>query len=253
MKPTIVVLDGRALNPGDLSWEPLAKLGRLEIHPRTPPESIVERAQGADIVLTNKTPLSRETLSQLPGLRYIGVLATGYNVVDTGFAASRGIVVTNVPDYGAPSVAQMVFALLLELTNHVGLHSQRVRQGAWSRNPDWCFWDRPLVELSGLAMGIVGYGAIGKALARVARAFGMKVVATTRRASSDTNDDVEFMELASLLRISDVVTLHCPLTPQTERLIDAQRLGLMKPTCAPQLSERRSIVQSRRPSGTRMA
>lgn len=229
VRPKIVVLDGHALNPGDLSWEQLAQLGELTIHPRTALELVVERAAGADIVLTNKTRLPAEFLERLPQLRYIGVMATGYDVVDVAFACSRGIVVTNVPEYGTRSVAQMVFALLLELTNHVGLHARRVRDGAWSASPDWCFWERPLIELASLTLGIVGYGNIGRAVASTALSLGMKVLVTTRRAADPSQTEVEWVDLPSLLKASDVVTLHCPLVPDTRHLIDTPTLSLMKP------------------------
>lgn len=222
----IVVLDGHTLNPGDLDWEPLRKLGQCEIHPRTAPSEIVTRAQGAAVVLTNKCPLSAQTIAQSPGLRYIGVLATGYNVVDLAAAKSHGIVVTNVPDYGTPSVAQHVFALILELTQHVGHHAQTVREGRWQQAPDFCYWDRPLVELAGLTLGIVGYGRIGSAVAEVGRAFGMKIVAASRRKLAA----VECLSIDEVFRRSDVVSLHCPLTPDTEGLVNAGRLALMKPT-----------------------
>src|SRR5687768_13973298 len=183
----IVVLDGFTLNPGDLSWEGLERLGSCAIHDRTPANQIIERAVEAEMVLTNKTVLSRETILALPKLKFIGVLATGYNVVDIAAAKERGIPVTNVPGYGTTAVAQHVFALLLELTQRTGLHSDSVRAGEWTRSPDWCYWRTPLVELAGLTMGIVGFGAIGQAVARIAQAFGMNVIAATRtpRANED--------------------------------------------------------------------
>lgn len=223
----IVVLDGHALNPGDLRWERLAALGQLAVYPRTSDEQVIDRAREAQIVLTNKTVLTSETLERLPELRYVGVLATGYDVVDVAWAASRGIVVTNVPGYGVNSVAQMVFALLLELTNHVGAHSEAVRHGGWSKSPDWCFWDFPIIELSGLILGVVGYGSIGRRVVKLANAFGMKVVVTTRHMPR-SDDSVQFMDLNALLSVSDVVTLHCPLTPSTRCLINAQSIALMK-------------------------
>ncbi len=228
----IAVLDGHALNPGDLSWDELRALGECVVYPRTPPEQVMERAAGAEAVLTNKTVLTRAHLEALPDLRYVGVLATGYNVVDVDAARARGIAVTNVPGYGTPSVAQMTMALLLELTLHVGAHAQSVREGQWSRSPDFAYWNTPLTELSGLTLGIVGFGDIGQAVARLAQAFGMTVLAH-RRPRSGVPDDlraVRFVERESLLRESDVVSLHCPLTPETAHLIDAASLALMRPS-----------------------
>jgi glycerate dehydrogenase len=226
----IVVLDGYTLNPGDLSWEPFASLGSCIVHDRTPPAEVVARSAGAQMLLTNKTVLSREILDQLPDLRYIGVLATGYNVVDVAAAAARGIPVTNVPEYGTMSVVQMVFAHVLNLCQHVGEHSARVRQGAWCRSEDFCFWDYPLVELCGLTLGIVGYGRIGSAVARVAEAFGMKVMAHDPAvAAAGPTGDTVMTDIETLFRQSDVVSLHCPLTENTRGLVNARLLGLMKP------------------------
>ncbi len=225
----IVVLDGYTLNPGDLSWDAFATLGELTVHERTPAAEIVARAAGAEILLTNKTPLSAATIGQLPVLRYIGVLATGYNVVDTEAAAARGIPVTNVPEYGTASVVQLVFAHLLNLCNHVAEHGQSVRAGAWSRSPDFCFWEHPLVELSGRTMGIVGAGRIGKSVARVAEAFGMRVLVSGRPGGNRQGDAFERTDLQNLFRESDVVSLHCPLTEATRGLVNRELLGLMKP------------------------
>ncbi|MEO6005641.1 MAG: D-2-hydroxyacid dehydrogenase [Opitutus sp.] len=222
----IVVLDGHTLNPGDLSWDALRQLGDCEIHPRTAAAKIIDRARNAEILLTNKCPLTAATLAELPKVRYIGVLATGVNVVDVPAAKARGIVVTNVPAYGTPSVAQHVFALILELTQHVGHHAQTVREGRWSQSPDFCYWDRPLIELSGLTLGIVGYGRIGQAVAQLGRAFGMKVVTSSRRAIADA----ENVSIDELFRRSDFISLHCPLTPETNGLVNAARLALMKRT-----------------------
>jgi glycerate dehydrogenase len=218
----IVVLDGHTLNPGDLSWDPLRKLGQCEIYERSSPEEIVSRSASADIVLTNKVPLNRAYMAGVPDLKYIGVTATGYNIVDVTAARERKIVVTNVPTYGTKSVAQMTFALLLELTQHVGHHAQTVREGRWSRSPDFCYWDYPLIELDGLTMGIIGYGRIGQAVGELAQAFGMKVITHSRKKSAQ--------DLERLFRESDVISLHCPLTPETKHLINAQRLEWMKPT-----------------------
>ena len=220
----IVVLDSYTLNPGDLDWTPLQKFGELELHDRTRATDIVKRAQDADIVLTNKTPLTAESLAVLPKLRYIGVLATGYNVVDVKAASARGISVTNVPDYGTRSVAQHVFALLLELTQHVGHHAQTVRDGRWQASADFCYWDRPLIELAGKKLGIVGYGRIGRAVADIGRVFGMEILASSRRAVAG----VTTVSLDDLFRQSEVVSLHCPLTPDTNGLINTARLELMK-------------------------
>lgn len=222
----IVILDGHALNPGDLDWTPLHQFGDCAIRARTPVAEIVAAAADADVVLTNKTPLSAETIVQLPRLRYIGVLATGYNVVDVAAASARGIVVTNVPDYSTRSVAQHVFALLLELTQNAGHHAQTVRDGRWSQCPDFSYWDKPLVELAGLTLGIVGFGRIGRATAEIGRAFGMDVIAFTR----STPDGVTRVGIDELFRRSDVVSLHCPLTPETQALVHAGRLALMRPS-----------------------
>ena len=222
----IVVLDGHTLNPGDLSWDSLRQLGDCEIHARSSAAEILPRAQGAGIVLTNKTPLNAATLGQLPELKYVGVLATGFNVVDVAAAKTRGVVVTNVPAYGTPSVAQHVFALILELTQNVALHAQTVRDGKWTRSPDFCYWDRPLIELNGLTLGIVGYGRIGQAVGALGRAFGMKVITSSRRKV----EGADTVSLEDLFRQSDVISLHCPLTPETNGLINRERLSLMKRT-----------------------
>jgi glycerate dehydrogenase len=228
-KPTIVVLDGFTLNPGDLDWSPLRVLGDCEIFDRTPLDQIVSRAVPAEMVLTNKTVLSRESIARLPRLRYIGVLATGTNIVDLAAARERGIPVTNVPAYGTRSVAQATFALLLELTNRVGHHSQAVHAGRWANNPEWCFWDGQLVELSGLTIGIVGLGRIGRAVAELAAAFGMIVIAHSPSAQS-VPPGVTLVDLDQLFCESDVISLHCPLTPQTRQLVNPARLQLMRPT-----------------------
>ncbi|MEW6159088.1 MAG: D-2-hydroxyacid dehydrogenase [Verrucomicrobiota bacterium] len=225
----IVVLDGYTLNPGDLSWSELESLGPCEIHERTPPDEIIPRASEAGILLTNKVPITREHLEQLPQLRYIGVLATGFNIVDTAAARQKQIPVTNVPAYGTKSVAQMTLALLLELALHVGHHAQTVREGRWSRSADWCYWDHPLIELEGLTLGVVGLGRIGQAVAELAHAFGMKVLAFNPTPKARPYF-VELTSLDDLFRKSDVVSLHCPLNPQTRHLVNAERLARMKPT-----------------------
>lgn len=224
----IVVLDGHTLNPGDLSWDGLEALGACEIYDRTPPDEVVGRAKDAEIVLTNKTVLSREVIEQLPKLKYIGVLATGYNIVDTQAARQRNIPVTNVPTYGTRSVAQMVFAHLLNLTQHVAHHAQTVVDGRWTAGDDFCYWDYPLVELAGQTMGVVGFGRIGQATAQLAGAFGMKVLATDTAVPPAVPEGVEIVGLDTLLRRSDVVSLHCPLTPETQELVNRDRLAMMK-------------------------
>ncbi|MCE5268202.1 MAG: D-2-hydroxyacid dehydrogenase [Planctomycetaceae bacterium] len=226
----IVVLDGYALNPGDLSWGPLEALGSCRVYDRTAPNEVVARAEAAEIVLTNKTMLSRETIARLPRLRYIGVLATGYNIVDVDAARERGIPVTNVPDYATLSVVQMVFAHLLNLTLHVADHGRGVAAGRWTACPDFAYWDFPLVELAGLTLGVVGFGRIGRATAKAARTFGMDVVACTPPRATARPEHVRFVELEELFRQSDVVSLHCPLTPETRHLVNRERLSWMKPS-----------------------
>jgi glycerate dehydrogenase len=226
----IVVLDGFTLNPGDLNWEGLKTLGTCNIYDRTAPDLVLERAKEAEIVLTNKTVLNRDTIQKLPKLKYIGVLATGYNVVDVAAARERNVPVANIPTYGTKSVAQMTFAMLLEMTQHVGHHAQTVADGRWTRSPDFCYWDFPLIELEGLTMGIVGYGRIGQAVGELAVAFGMKVLVNKSTPPKETPKGVQFVDLETLFRQSDVVSLHCPLTPQTKDLINAERIGWMKST-----------------------
>ena len=222
----IVILDGFTANPGDISWAAIEALGNCKIYDRTGEADVVARAADADIVLTNKTLITQKSLAALPRLRYIGVLATGYNTVDVQAAQQRGILVCNVPEYSTPNVTQAVFALLLELTNRTGHHSQTVHEGRWSASPDFCYWDGELVELAGRTLGIVGYGRIGKAVAAVGSAFGMQILAHRRTAS----DDPQFVSLDRLLSESDVVSLHCPLVPDTKELINAARLAQMKPS-----------------------
>ncbi|MBP1966159.1 D-2-hydroxyacid dehydrogenase [Paenibacillus aceris] len=229
----IVVLDGFTLNPGDLSWEELERHGFVTVYDRTPPELVKERIQESDIVLTNKTPLSKEALTGLNRLKYIGVLATGYNVVDVKAASSQGIVVTNVPTYGTDSVAQFVFALILELCHKIGMHSDSVRAGGWEESPDFCYTLSRQIALAGKTLGIVGYGRIGKQVSRLAQAFGMRVMVAGREGRVASEAGVEFVErvpLEHLLVASDFVSLHCPLTPETEGLINAERIALMKPS-----------------------
>lgn len=229
----IVYLDGYTLNPGDLSWDILAGLGELTIYERTPPELVLDRAKGAEVLLTNKVEFDETRLAHLDGLQYIGVTATGFNIVDTVAARRRGIVVTNAPAYSTRSVSQMVFALLLEMTQQVGHHSRLVReQQRWSSCPDFSFWDRPLIELDGLTMGLVGFGQIGRQVAAIARAFGMQVLAHTAHPANysayEQRGEVAFVPLDELFIRSDVISLHCPLTDATRHLVDARRLDLMK-------------------------
>ncbi len=227
----ITVLDGYCLNPGDLSWDALREIGELEVFDRTRPEQVVERAAGAQIVFTNKTPLDAETLEQLPALRYIGVLATGYNIVDVEAAHRRNVVVTNIPTYGTASVAQFVLALLLELCHHVKLHADATRAGEWTRSPDWSFWKTPLVELAGKTMGIVGFGRIGRHTARIADALGMRVMASDTYHGEDPGlPGFRWGSVEEVLRESDAVSLHAPLFPETRGMINAHSLRLMKPT-----------------------
>jgi glycerate dehydrogenase len=225
---SIVVLDGYTLNPGDLSWEPLTSLARCAIYERTVESDIVQRASEAEIVLTNKTPLPRETLAQLPHLRFVSVLATGFNIVDVRAARERGIPVANVPAYSTDSVAQLVFAHLLNLTHHVDHHARSVQAGEWSAARDFCYWETPLIELKGLTMGIIGYGRIGAATTRIARAFGMEVLAHDPDRTHVQGDGAEWAALDDVFRRSDVVSLHCPLTAETEGLVNRHRLGMMK-------------------------
>ena len=228
----IVVLDGYAMNPGDMDWSPLTELGECELHDRTPAELVVGRVTGAAAALTNKVVFSDEVMSALPELRYIGVTATGFNVVDIQAARARGITVANVPAYSTMSVVQMTMAHLLNLTLRAADHGRAVRSGRWGSCPDFCFWDYPLVELDGLMMGIVGLGRIGRAVAKVASAMGMNVLAYHKSSAPLTSppEGVELVELDELFARSDAVSLHCPLTDETRNLVDARRLALMKPT-----------------------
>ena len=226
----IVVLDGYTLNPGDLSWDALAALGTLKVYDRTEPEQILARIGHAGIVLTNKTPLSRQTLEAAPGLKYIGVLATGYNVVDVAAARERGMTVTNIPTYGTDAVAQYVFALLLEVCHHVGHHSQTVQDGQWATSPDFCYWHHPLIELAGKTLGIIGLGRIGLQTARIAQAFGMKVLAFDGTPNPQfERDTLRYVPLKDLLAQADVVSLHCPLLESTREIINRDSLAQMKP------------------------
>ncbi len=227
----ITVLDGYCLNPGDLTWDGLRRFGEVEVFDRTRVDEVLARAAGAEIVFTNKTPLPAYILGQLPGLRYIGVLATGYNVVDVDAARERGIVVANIPTYGTASVAQFVFALVLELCHNVGQHAAAVRAGEWSHNADWSFWKSPLVELAGKTMGIIGFGRIGRQTGRIADAMGMRVMANdTYRGDEPAYPGFRWASVEELLQESDVVSLHSPLFPETRGMINAESLALMKKT-----------------------
>lgn len=231
MKKKLVILDGHCLNPGDLSWDGLRALSEVEVHERTAPGDVVTRLRGAALAMTNKTPVPAAALQQLPGLAYIGVMATGYDVVDAKAARARGITVTNVPTYGTASVAQHTFALLLELCHHVGRHSEAVRDGEWAGSKDWSFWKTPLIELAGKTLGVVGFGRIGRAVGRIADAMGMRVIARdVAQHDPPPYPGFRWVEIDELLRESDVVTLHCPLTPEDRGLIDRARLRLMKRT-----------------------
>lgn len=230
----IVVLDGYILNPGDLTWEGLEQLGDVVVYDRTSYDPndiglIIERSKDADAIIINKTPITREVLDNLPNLKYIGVLATGYNVVDVEAAKEKGLVVTNIPTYGTDAVAQMVFALLLELTNHVAEHNKAVKEGQWSSKPDWCFWNKPLMELSGKTIGIIGYGRIGQSVGQVAQAFGMKVLANANRPRPELeNENMKYVEIEELFKASDVISLHCPLTDDTKGMINKNTISQMK-------------------------
>ncbi|MVM28987.1 D-2-hydroxyacid dehydrogenase [Spirosoma sp. HMF4905] len=227
----IVVLDGYTLNPGDLSWEGLEKFGDVTVYDRTPADQVVERAKDAEIIFTNKTPLGEDLLTQLPVLKFIGVLATGYNIINTEVAKQKGIVVCNVPGYGTTSVVQLTFALLLELTQHVKHHSDAVRAGKWASSIDWCFWDYPLVELAGKTIGIIGFGSIGEKVGDIATAFGMNIIGSKRHHTDQSHrPNFSWADVPELLTQSDVVSIHCPLTPETQGLINKENLALMKPT-----------------------
>ena len=225
----IVVLDGNTLNPGDLSWDALKSLGDVTIHARTPNDQILSRSKGAEVLITNKTPLMEESLAQLPDLKYIGVLATGYNVVDTEAAAKRGIVVTNVPAYSTPSVAQLAFALILEFCNRVQLHSDAVNAGEWVNSVDFCFQKTSIIELSGKTLGIIGFGAIGRKAAEIAYAFEMNVLGYDINVDNNyKHPNFKWASLDGLLKASDFVSLHCPLFPSTEGMINRETIGKMK-------------------------
>jgi glycerate dehydrogenase len=225
----IVVLDGYTLNPGDLSWDGLINLGEVVLHDRTPNDKIIERSKDAEILITNKTPFTQETIDTLPNLKYIGVLATGYNIIDTVAAKRNNIIVTNVPAYSTTSVAQLTFALLLELCHHVQCHSDAVMGGKWAISDDFCYRDYPLIELAGKTFGIIGFGSIGKKVADIATVFGMDIIASSR-SQTDESDRKNFRwgQIEEVLEQADVVSIHCPLLPETRGLINAGSLKRMK-------------------------
>jgi glycerate dehydrogenase len=232
----IVILDGYTLSQGKPVWGSVASQGELTVYDRTPREQLLDRARDAEVLLTNKTPLRQDVFEQLPALRYVAVMATGYNVVDVDAARRRGIPVSNVPEYGTDSVAQLTFGLLLELCHHVGDHDRAVKEGAWSKSPDWCFWNHPLVELSGLKMGIVGYGRIGRQVGEIARAFGMEVLAASRSQKGS---------IPAIFEQADVVSLHCPETPETRGFVTADLLRRMKKSAFLLNTSRGSLIDEK--------
>lgn len=224
----IVILDGYTENPGDLSWEGFKELGELTVYDRTPKEEVIERIGDADAVIVNKTPLDRGVFEACLQIKYVGVLATGYNVIDIKAARERGIPVCNIPTYGTTAVAQMTFALLLEICHHIAEHSDAVKKGEWSNNPDWCFWKYPLIELADKKMGIIGFGRIGQAVGKLAKAFGMQVLAYDANQNESGKEIGEYVALDELLAQSDVISLHCPLFPETEGIINNKNISKMK-------------------------
>lgn len=224
----IVILDGICVNPGDLSWEDMSKLGELTIYERTAPQQVVERCVGAEAVITNKVMITDEVMAALPQLKYVGILATGYNVVDIDAAHRRGITVTNIPAYSTDSVAQMTFAHILNITNRVEHYAMEVREGKWSAHPDFCYWNTPLPELAGKTLGIVGLGNTGMRVACIAHAFGMDVFAMTSKNAADLPEGIQKTTLQGLLATSDILSLHCPLNDETFHLINAQTIAMMK-------------------------
>ena len=225
----MVVLDGYTENPGDLSWDGLREFGELTVYDRTGSEDeVIARIGEAEVVFVNKVPITKRVLEECPNIKFISVLATGYNVIDIKAAAEKGIVVSNIPSYGTAAVAQFAIALLLEVCHHVAHHSEAVHDGRWAANPDWCFWDYPLIELQGKTMGIIGFGRIGQATGRIAKALGMKVIAYSRSIREDGKDIAEYVDLDTLLRTSDVIAMHCPLFPETEGIINKANIEKMK-------------------------
>jgi len=227
----ITVLDGYTLNPGDNPWTAIEALGHLTVHDRTPPGLIVERAKDADIILTNKCPLSAETLARLPKLKFISVLATGHNIIDTAYTAAHGIPVSNVPVYSTDAVAEFVFSLILDFYKRPALHSELAKEGAWESSPDFCFWENPhFRELSGKTLGIIGFGRIGQRTAELGAAFRMKILGHSRSRSAETPFPFEWASIDEILKKSDIISLHCPLTPETHGLINEASIAKMKPT-----------------------
>ena len=224
----IVVLDGYTENPGDLSWEGLEKLGELTVYDRTPVSDVIKRIGDAQAVLTNKTPINAETINASPNLKYIGMLATGYNVVDVVAAKAKGIPVVNIPTYGTDAVAQFTIGLLLEICHNIGHHSQTVKEGRWQECPDWCYWDYPLIELAGKTLGIIGFGRIGQVTGKIAKAMGMKIIAVDEQENDAGREIAEYVTLDRLLKESDVISLHCPLFPSTEGIINKDSIAKMK-------------------------
>jgi len=224
----IVILDGYTENPGDLSWDALAALGELTVYDRTPASKVAERIGDAEIVYTNKTPVTRATMDACPNIKMISVLATGYNIVDVDAAKEKGIPVTNIPTYGTAAVGQFAIAMLLEICHHVAHHSDAVHEGRWASCPDWCFWDYPLIELAGKTMGIIGFGRIGQTTGRIAKALGMRVIANDSFESEAGREIADYVDRDTLLRESDVISLHCPLFPDTVGLVNKESIAKMK-------------------------
>lgn len=225
----IVVLDGYTTNPGDLSWDKLTELGDVKIYDRTPVELTAERIGDAEIILTNKAPVSRETIEKCSNIKYIGVLATGYNIVDTTAAKEKNIIVSNIPTYGTAAVGQYTIALLLEVCHHIGEHNKAVKNGDWSNSKDWSFWNYPLIELAGKSIGIIGYGRIGQRTGQIAQALGMKVLANANHPNPALeNENCKYVDLDTLIKTSDVIALHCPLTPETQGIINKESISKMK-------------------------
>ena len=224
----IVILDGYVENPGDLSWDGFEALGELVVFDRTPADKIIERIGGSEAVIVNKVPISEKTLDACPGIKYIGVTATGFNIVDVAAAKSKGIPVTNIPTYGTAAVGQFAIALLLEICHHVGHHSLAVKEGRWEKNDDWCFWDYPLIELAEKTMGIIGFGRIGQNTGAIAKAMGMKIIAFDEYPNDTGKSIAEYVSLENLLAESDVISLHCPLFPSTEGIINKESISKMK-------------------------
>ena len=224
----IVVLDGYTENPGDLSWDEMKKYGELTVYDRTPAEEVVNRIGNAEVVFTNKTPITKETMDACPDLKFISVLATGYNVIDVNYAKEKGIVVSNIPTYGTDCVGQFAIALLLEICHRIGHHDKAVKEGRWENAPDWCFWDSPLIELAGKTLGIIGFGRIGQKTGTIAKAMGMNVLAYDSHPNDKGRDIAEYVELDEIFAKSDVISLHCPLFPSTEGIINKDNIARMK-------------------------